>query len=239
MKCAIMQPTYLPWIGYFDLINSVDYFVFLDDVQFNKRSWQQRNRILLNGKEKLLTVPVLTKGKQQQLINEVRIDYTQNWVKDHIQTLEIAYSKHPYGSEIINLYIETVEKKPAFLSNLNKELIKEIMIRKDLQTITLSSSDIPVSGKKSEYLLNICKYLNVNTYVSAVGSREYIEEEGLFEKSEIEVIYQSFTPFTYTQKNSESFFPYLSGLDLIANVGFSETKKILGYKQSRGIQVNI
>jgi len=76
MIVSIMQPTYLPWIGYFDLISKSDIFVFLDDVQFSRRSWQQRNRILLDGKETMLTIPIQNKGKREQLIKDVLVNYS-------------------------------------------------------------------------------------------------------------------------------------------------------------------
>jgi len=95
-RIAIMQPTYIPWVGYFSLINKVDVFIFLDSVQFAKRSWQQRNKIKTANESIWLTVPVLSKGKQSQFINEVEIDLTRDFSEKHIASLESNYHKAPY-----------------------------------------------------------------------------------------------------------------------------------------------
>ena len=99
MRIAIMQPTYLPWMGYFAMIDQVDIFIIFDSVQFSKRSWQQRNQINTANGPAWLTVPVLSKGKRGQLINEVKIDTTSNFHKSHILLIENNYSRAPYFLE--------------------------------------------------------------------------------------------------------------------------------------------
>src|SRR3981081_1029831 len=97
MKIGIMQPTYLPWMGYFELMASSEVFVFLDDVQFNKKSWQQRNRIKGPNGELLITVPVLNKGKRDQAICEVCINNDdRDWGKKHLRSVELSYQKSPF-----------------------------------------------------------------------------------------------------------------------------------------------
>ncbi len=223
MKCAIMQPTYLPWIGYFNLIASVDIFVLLDDVQFAKRSWQQRNRILLNGTEKYLTVPVLTKGKRDQTIEEVILDNSQDWKKDHINTLNHAYVKHRYGIEMLSIISEALNKPHCSLAETNIEIITSILNQLNISKKILKSSDLPVEGKKSEYLFNICNYVEADIYLSAAGSKEYIQEEGIFDASDILVEYHSFPIKEYPQQGINSFVPYMSIVDLIANIGFKNS----------------
>lgn len=227
MKCAIMQPTYLPWTGYFNLMISVDTFIFLDDVAFAKRSWQQRNKILLQGRENFLTVPVNTKGKQSQLICDVETDENQKWRYAHKSTLYHAYSKHPYGYEIVDLLSTILDKNIVSLAKINIEIIKAIKEKLGIKTNILLSSEIPVHGKKSEYLINLCKYIGAHQYLSALGSKEYIEQEGLFEKANIDVKYQDFLPREYPQKGTDTFIPYLSIIDTIANIGFSDTREYI------------
>lgn len=227
MKCAIMQPTYLPWIGYFNLIASVDVFVFLDDVQFAKRSWQQRNRILLNGAEKFLTIPALTKGKRDQTIKEVSCDISQEWKKDHLNTLEHAYIKHKYGPEMLDVVARALNQPHFSLSETNIEIITAILTKLGLSTKLVKSSDIAVTGKKSEYLFNICNHIGANVYLSAAGSKEYIEEEGIFELSTIKVEYQSFEIIEYPQQGVSTFVPYMSIVDMIANIGFANSNLIV------------
>lgn len=220
MKIAIMQPTYLPWLGYFNLIKTSDKFVFFDDVQFAKRSWQQRNRILLNGKEKMLTIPVLSKGKFNQCINEALTDDSLNWKKSHLLIIKSAYSKHPHGKNMIDLMEFCYNNTSNNLSDINTTIIIQLAKKIGLQTEFLFSSSLQASGKKSDYLLQICKELNASTYLSALGSKEYIEQEGLFASSNIEVIYQHFELKEYRQIKAQEFCPYMSIIDLIANVGF-------------------
>ena len=106
MKIAISQPTFMPWAGYIALIDHVDEFIFLDNVQFEKRSWQQRNYIKLDQKKFILTVPVLSKGKRYQKINETEIDYGTNFVHKHLNNLKHSYSKSHY----YKLYSEDIFK---------------------------------------------------------------------------------------------------------------------------------
>ena len=95
-KIAIMQPTYLPWLGFFGLMKSVDLFIILDSVQFAKRSWQQRNQIKTIVGPKWITIPVFSKGKREQLISEVLIDYSRDYPDNHMKTLELNYKTTPY-----------------------------------------------------------------------------------------------------------------------------------------------
>lgn len=220
-----MQPTYIPWSGYFNMINSVDVFVFLNDVDFSKRSWQQRNKILFQNREFYLTIPVKNKG--QQLINEVEVDDTQSWRDKHKATLYHAYSKCPFGKEILDLIFDELEKPERLLANINIAIIEEINKKLGIDTKIILSSDIPVKGKKSEYLLNICNYLNTDTYLSARGSKNYIDEEGILPKSNIKVEYHNYHPQTYNQINNDNFIPYLSIVDVIANLGFNQTRKYI------------
>jgi len=227
MKCAIMQPTYLPWAGYFKLMNEVDLFIFLDDVSFSKGSWQQRNRIIANKAETYLTVPVNTSGKLGQLINEVETVEIQNWRKKHKIALQLAYSKHEFGSEIIELISNCLDNSTNSLVDVNVSIIKAIKEKLNIDTEIKLSSELEIFGKKSEYILNICNHIGATQYYSPEGAREYIEEEGLFAKSNVKVEYQNFIPKAYSQKNIDNFVPYMSIIDIIANIGFNETKKYI------------
>lgn len=224
MRIAIVQPTYLPWIGYFNLIKSSDVFVFLDDVQFAKRSWQQRNRILLFGKERYLTIPVKTKNAKSLTLSEIAIDDQQIWRKDHKITLFHAYQKHPFGREILQVISEVLDDDEYnLLCDFNISIIKKICENLKLSTKTIRSSDLPVTGKKSEYLIEICKFLGADTYLSGPAAKEYIEEEAYFKNSHIQVLFQNYSPKSYNQLGSSEFIPYLSIIDLIANVGWQNT----------------
>lgn len=227
MKCAIMQPTYLPWSGYFNLIKEVDYFVILDDIQFNKRSWQQRNRILQNGQELYLSIPVFTKGKREQKIYEVEIDNQTNWRESHLKSLTMSYSKSPYKNELLPFLVELYKFETSSLLEFNIKFIELMIDFLGLKTKIIFSKDLPLFGKKSSYLLEICEYLGCNTYLSPVGSKEYIEEERIFESSDVKVIYQSYKPCEYNQLSTTEFVSHLSIIDVVFNLGREQTKKYI------------
>ena len=215
---AIMQPTYLPWIGYFDLIDQTDVFVFLDSVQFDKRSWQQRNRIKTSNGELTLTVPVLSKGKREQRICEVEFDPTQNFREKHLRAIEHNYSKASHFQQYINGFSKLYAQDYKNLAHLNITLIKWFTQKLGLQVEFSHSSSLKTSGKKVELLVDICKKLNADHYLSPLGSKEYIEENNLFSNNGINLSYQNFKHPQYNQLWGE-FIPYLSIIDLFFNEG--------------------
>lgn len=219
-----MQPTYLPWSGYFNLIKNVDYFVFLDDVQFNKRSWQQRNRILQNGKELMLSVPVFTKNKSKQKIYEVAVNNDTNWRKQHLKSIEFSYQKSPYFHEIMPVFMEIYSHETNNLADFNINLIKAISKLLKLETKFIFSRELYSDTHKSQHLLDICNSLKCNTYISPLGSKDYIDSEALFEENPIAIRYQKYTPKIYNQINSEEFHSHLSIIDVLFNIGIENTK---------------
>jgi len=217
---AIMQPTYLPWIGYFDLIDQCDCFVFLDSVQFNKRSWQQRNRVKGPGRVVWLTVPVLSKGLQHQPISEVVVDQAQDFGKTHVKTIAHLYSKCPFFSEYIDGLSAILYEPHEFLSDVTIELIHWLCAQIGIETETIRSSSIAAEGKKTELLVSIFEALGANRYLSPEGSRVYIEENNLFAPNGIDLAYHAYRHPVYRQIHGE-FVPYLSVVDLLFNEGGS------------------
>jgi len=222
---AIMQPTYLPWLGYFDLIDLVDVFVILDSVQFNRRSWQQRNRIKGHDRLLWLTVPVLSKGRGDQLIHEVEIERSTNFQENHIKTIKHFYAKAPFFSLYIDELSSILLKRHQFLADLKFELIVWLCERLGIKSQLVRSSSMDVRGKKVEILINICKVLGAARYLSAEGSRKYIEEDNLFDLKGIDLMYHAYQHPDYRQINGD-FVPYLSVLDLLFNEGPSSLSVI-------------
>ena len=216
---AIMQPTYLPWIGYFDLIDQSDCFIFLDSVQFNKRSWQQRNRIKSPGEVLWLTVPVLSKDRRDQRIFEVVIDPSKKFQEKHIKTIMHCYHKAPFLSQYID-ELSTILKSHSLLGELNIDLIGWLCLKMGIKNQMIRSSSLEATGKKAELLVNICKILNAGRYLSPMGSRNYIEieEDNLFNANAIDLTYHAYRHPEYRQLHG-SFEPYLSVLDLLFNEG--------------------
>ncbi len=218
MKCAIMQPTYYPWAGYFNLISKVDYFVFLDDAQFQKGSWHNRNKLILNGKPSWVTIPVVREFLGQKICDS-KLDDTKTWRKEHFNSIYQNYSKHPYFEKILPLIEFIKDESYTLLSSFNIRIIKEISKILDLQTTFILSSELGVSGKRSEWIINICKKLGCSEYISPKGAKTYLEEDGFDSLSNIKLTINDFIPKSYLQMKSRNFESHLSIIDVMANIG--------------------
>ena len=222
---AIMQPTYLPWLGYFDLIDCSNIFVFLDDVEFSRQSWQQRNRIKAATGEQWLTVPVIRKGRSKQKITEVIINASSAFHIKHIKTINQNYSKALYYNRYIDEFSMILNKQHQYLVELNIDLISWFCLMLGITTKVIRSSRIINVGKagKVERLVYICKELGADHYLSPAGSKDYIDQNNLFVKSGINVSYQNYSHPTYSQLYGD-FIPYMSIIDLLFNEGDSSLK---------------
>ena len=222
---CIMQPTYLPWSGYFNLVAQANDFVFLDDVQFSHQSWQQRNRIVANGQPLVLSVPVLTSDRGPQLISAVRVDESKNWRKKHVRTLQQAYAKHPFGKQAVDQVEGIIGGGSDLLMDINIALILAFCRALELTATFHRSSALAIAGARSERLLEICRLLHADTYLSPRGSQEYLEEDGVFAGSEVALRYQEFVPRPYPQRGVGEFISHMSIVDLVANAGFQGARE--------------
>lgn len=222
--CAIMQPTFLPWLGYFDLIDASDTFVFLDDVQFDYRSWQQRNKIKSLNKELLLTVPVKG-GEKKQKINEIQIDKDSNFKKKHLNSIYINYKKSRYFDEIYSNVEAIFQKDHQYLVDLNIDLIVFFCKYLNIHSTFLKSSQLDNILKKDELIVEILKKLNSKIYYTPLRSIEYLKKNIFFQKGDLKVYYQDYKLNHYKQLN-DNFIDKLSVLDLLMNEG-NNSKKIL------------
>lgn len=224
MKCAIMQPTYLPWSGYFNLISQVDRFVFLDDVQFEKQSWQNRNRILLQGQEALISVPVRKTGLETP-IREVAISNHSDWRRKHWLTLRAAYVGASYGEEALTLLEPFFTgDPPELLSDFNQAIILRIAEALSLSARFACASDLQCGETRSKHLIQIIRKLECDEYLSPRGSAAYLEEDNFVGLSGMRLMLQEFHPAPYTQHRAKDFVSHLSIIDVIANIGIEATK---------------
>lgn len=227
MKCTIMQPTYIPWSGFFNLIFNADVFVFLDDVQFEHQSWQTRNKVLNHGQEILLPVPVM-KHHLDILIYDVKITRDPKWRKKHIKTIQHAYRNAPYYSDFYPEYEEIImDTSIEFLSNLNITLIKMFTKKLNLESNFLLASELNCSGDRSEHVLQICERVGADEYISPLGAKSYIEEDEVLLNSKINVIYQNYKVQPYEQPGSKLFTSHLSIVDVAMRLGCDLTKNYL------------
>lgn len=216
---AIMQPTFLPWAGYLDLLDRSDCFVFLDSVQFAKRSWQQRNRVKKAGPDPIqwLTVPVLTKGRREQLIVDVEIDPTSDFPGAHLKTVQHLYGKAPFFSAHFGA-LESILHQHTRLADLNIALVSWLCSSIGIECEILRSSRLDATGKRADLLADICTVVGADRYLSAAGSKEYIDEYDPFAPKGISLQYQDYHPVPYRQLHG-MFEPFLSALDLLFNEG--------------------
>jgi hypothetical protein len=214
-----MQPTYLPWSGYFNLLAEADKFVFLDDVQFERQSWQSRNRILLDGKEHLLVAPVKRDGLGT-LVKDATISDENNWRRTHWRTLQAAYGKAPYGEHLLAALKPFYEEKATqLLSDLNQSIIRVLASMLKIDTPTFRASKLGCDGQRSVRLAKICETLGCDEYLSPRGSEAYLNEDNFGEEAGVSLSFQEFEPARYKQYRAERFVSHLSVVDVIANLG--------------------
>ncbi len=213
-----MQPTYLPWIGYFALMDRADVFVFLDSVQFERRSWQQRNRIKSSGGSLMLTVPVINKGLRDQRIADVKINLSSNFVRKHVSAINLAYSKAPFYQQYAPEIFSVLEQNSGQLCDLTVPLILKIKDMLGINCEYIKSSSMDVTGKRADLLADICEKLSANTYISPPGASGYIDKSNAFEEKNIRVLYNMYEHPEYRQPHGE-FRSHLSIIDLLFNEG--------------------
>ena len=216
---AIMQPTFLPWAGYFGLMDSVDEFVLLDHVQFDKRSWQQRNQIKTANGAQWLTVPVITKGKKEQAICDVQLQADdKDFPTKILKSIEQNYKKAPYYGDYIQSIEEIFLQPHTHLNMLNTALINYFRQCLGVATPVLLSSDMSVTGAKAALLVDICQKRQANHYLSPPGAQDYIAASNDFEQAGIKVNYFTYEHPEWGQQYG-NFIPYMSVIDLLFNVG--------------------
>lgn len=220
VKIAISQPTFLPWPGYFALLDYCDFFVFLDDVQFQRRSWQQRNFIKNNLGKKILTLPIKKKGLQSQKILDTQIIIDSKDYKNILKTVIHSYSKSKYFSTFKDDLFYIFNSSDSNLSSLNVKLIFFFCKILNIKTNFFYSSKLKVSGKKDELIFNIInsfQFINCEYYYTE-GSSAYINNSFFFKTSNIKLKKFKFNYPNYNQLYGK-FIPNLSIIDILFNEG--------------------
>jgi hypothetical protein len=218
MRIAIMQPTYLPWAGYFDLMEQVDRFVILDDVQFSKQSWQQRNRIKTRDGIQWLTVPVGHEIGKAARIADVEIDNTRKWRKKHFESISQNYSRAKWVSYYKQILSDLYSVEWGSLVDLNLAFIDAIRIILEIDTDLVVASEIAVGGGRIEHLIEICKRTAATEYLSPIGSCQYLGQGAEMLAAGISLRYHHYRPEPY-QQLSPPFVSHLSVIDMILNEG--------------------
>jgi hypothetical protein len=217
-KVAILQSNYIPWKGYFDIINSVDEFVLYDEVQYTRRDWRNRNKIKSPQGTMWLTIPVEVKGRYFQKISETRISDPE-WRSRHWATISLYYSGAPhfryYREFFEQLYMGADD---AFLSRINHRFLTSICSLLNIETRLTWSSDYHCQGEKTERLIQMCKQTGATYYLSGPSAKGYIDEE-LFRQEGIVLAYMDYSGYPEYQQLNQPFDHAVSIVDLIFNEG--------------------
>jgi hypothetical protein len=219
MIYSVHQPQYLPWLGFFDKVDKSDVFVFLDDVQYKHREFQNRNKIRTKDGWIWLSVPVFEERGMK--IKDIRIDPTRSWAEGHLKSLKSWYAKAPYFDRHIGFFESLFAKKRERLVDLNVAVIEYVLGVLGIKKKVFFETELSAGGEKSQRIVNIGKKIGANIYLSGAGGKDYLDE-GLFHGSDIALEYQDYAHPVYRQqfmKSEKDFMPYLSVVDLLFNEG--------------------
>jgi hypothetical protein len=220
---AVHQPQYLPWLGYFDKIRRADIFCYLDCVQYKKNDWQNRNRIKTAQGWQWLTVPVRFRFPEK--ISEVKINRTVNWRKKHLQALVTNYRRSPFFEQYIDLFEQIYSTNWEYIAELNVHVIERLKSALGMKNKpAIQSSPLDLREDPTDRLIDICKELKADTYLSGQDGIKYMDLER-FKQNDIEVVIQDFEHPNYPQM-FKGFEVNMSAIDLLFNCGPGSMDKI-------------
>jgi hypothetical protein len=225
---AIHQPNFLPWLGYFDKLARADVFVLLDHVQFPKKAgtWMNRTRLLVQGKPRWVTVPVVRAYHGLRSVKEMRIDQEGDWRTKLLRTIEQSYSRAPFFAEVMPLVTELVKVPTDALADFNEAGVRGLADALSLDSSKLvRSSTLAVGGHSTELLIELTRAVGGTAYLAGGGASGYQEDER-FPAAGIRLELQRFEPPTYPQLSPEPE-PGLSVVDAMMNCGFAGTRELL------------
>jgi hypothetical protein len=227
--CVILQPSYIPWRGYFDQIFKADIFIFYDDVQYDKHGWRNRNLIKTSNGPLWLTIPVASKGvlTQSRNIMDIPIVWDRNWTKQHTETLRASYARAPYFKEYMDLLMPFYQKKYELLADFTIDTTIAIAEKLGYDPKRfIRSSNMGVTGDKNERLINILKHINATHYITGPSAQDYIDTS-LYTNAGIQLEFMSYDYQDYPQLH-----PPFDGKVSIMDLLFMQGTESLQYMQS-------
>jgi hypothetical protein len=235
MKVAMMQPSFMPWQGFFELIYKSDIFIFLDNFQFSVQSYHQRNRLFVN-KEQVdwYSVPVQKSISFKSPLNETKINESVPWRKKMWKRIQQNYGRTPYFGEIAPHIENWLFTSMQSLAEQNISFIKIVCSFLNFHPHFVLSSENYSNLQRSHRVIELIRLVGATCYLSAKGAFEYMFEDGVFPVKNITVLFQDFQPLPYPQICSDGVFvPYLSILDALMNIGPHATAELVksGTKQ--------
>lgn len=243
LTCAIMQPTYWPWLGYLDMIDQVDVFVFLDTVQLSRQSWMTRNRILTLQGVQWLSIPIShDSGLKATTVGTAMVRDDLGWRQKHYRSIQQAYARAPFGKSF-DPWLDAIYQPKKISTSAQQlmpftaQIITDVAVKSGIRTPIRYASDVLPEAdavalsedhdddSKQRRLVNLCRALGATRYMSPVGAAGYIQAKrpgGLLAKEGIEVVYHHYEPQPYTQIRSRTFVPYMACVDALMNIGLDQ-----------------
>lgn len=215
-RVAIVQSNYVPWRGYFDLIDDCDIFVVFDDVQYTDRDWRNRNTLKTPRGLEWISVSV-THRSRGQLIQDIPIDWNVDWAGRHLNLLRQNYRDAPWYAEIVGEFADIIARKPQMLSELNVALMNWVMGRCNIKTRLIDAATLSGTGRKTERLLSLVKAVGGSVYLSGPSAEAYLDVS-TFAEAGIAVEFKSYDYAPYPQLWG-GFKGGVSVLDLLMNTG--------------------
>jgi hypothetical protein len=214
---VVLQPGYLPWLGFFDQVHRSDVFVFLDHVQFDRRGWRHRNRVKgEDGRAHWLTVPVRHRGAPQRIV-DVAIHRGTPWARKQVSTIRQCYRRAPYLDRYLPELEELIAGPVESLAELDIALARLMCGWLGISASFARSSELGVPGRRTELLMGLCRHFGATHYLSGNAAKSYLDVE-LMRRNGIEVAWHDYRHPVYPQQHG-AFVPYLSALDLLLNCG--------------------
>lgn len=223
---AILQPGYLPWLGFFDQIRRADVFVYYDDVPFDKHGWRNRNRVKSPNGPLWLTVPVCHKGLGQPAIREVAIDHHRPWPRKHVATLRQLYARAPHREPHLSQLAALLDQPWENLAELDMAVAALLCRWLGLTPPLYRASELGIAGGQSQRLVNLCRHFNASHYLTGDAARDYLDT-ALFAAHGIAVVWQEYRHPVYEQLHGP-FLSHLSAVDLIFNHGAAGREIFMG-----------
>ena len=212
------QPSYLPWLGLFAKMAKSDVFVFLDTVSYSKWDWSSRNKIRTPDGWMWLTVPVLSRGKNNQLFTEVKIDNTKQWMRKHWKAIEMSYSRTPYFHLYKDFLEDVYQREWLYLADLDEHITRFLIDTLGIKIkFVKASTSLQLDGRKSSLVLDMCLKMKADVFIFGGEGQNYANVQD-FESAGIQVVFQDYKHPVYPQLHGE-FISNLSVTDLLFNCG--------------------
>lgn len=245
MKVAIHQPNFMPWLGIFHRAAMVDRFVVFDHVQaLRGKSWLTRNRILVQGQARWLTMPTHRSGSGLPAVTEVRVQWDSPLVAKHLRTLQAEYGRHPHFDEVYPIVSALYEQQPPLIAELNTAFFATVLARLGLRTELVRSTELATQNPRllelsgNDLVVATCQAAGADEYVSGEGCLDFIEPPA-FEAEGIAFWFQRYRHPEYPQKGASEFISHLSALDAMFNCGFEHTRELIGREARERVATGI